>query len=128
MLKTAAIVFGIAFILVGILGFVPAATPDGMLLGTFHVNAAHNVVHLFSGAVALWAGFTSIAASRLYFRIFGIVYALVAALGFAAGDSMLLGLVTNNAADTWLHVVIAVAALVLGFGVKGESAPATTTH
>lgn len=118
MLKKAAITFGIVFIVIGVLGFVPAATPNGMLLGVFHVNAAHNVVHLLSGAVALWAGYTSVAASRLYFRIFGVVYALVAVLGFVVDDGMILGLITNNTADTWLHVAIAVVALALGFGVK----------
>jgi hypothetical protein len=120
MLKTAAILFGVVFILLGILGFVPGVTDDEMLLGIFHVNAVHNVVHLLSGAVALWAGLTSTAYSRIYFRVFGIVYALVAVLGFVAGDSMLLGLISNNMADTWLHVAIAVAALVLGFVVKDE--------
>jgi hypothetical protein len=128
MLKTAALVFGVVFLLVGILGFVPAAAPNGMLLGVFHVNAAHNVVHLLSGAVALWAGLTSVSASRLYFRVFGVVYALVAVLGFfAARDGMLLGLITNNPPDTWLHVAIAVAALVLGFVVKDEGAPLVRT-
>ena len=122
MLKKAAIAFGVVFLLIGVLGFVPGVTNDGMLLGVFHVNAAHNVVHLLSGAVALWAGMTSTNASRLYFRIFGVVYALVAVLGFVVGEGMLLGLITNNAADTWLHVAIAVAALVLGFAVKDEAA------
>lgn len=38
MVKTFAVIFGLVFLVVGILGFVPAATPDGMLLNTFHVN------------------------------------------------------------------------------------------
>lgn len=47
MVKTAAILFGVVFLFIGILGFVPAATPaNGMLLGIFHVNTAHNIVHL----------------------------------------------------------------------------------
>jgi hypothetical protein len=118
MLKTAAIVFGVVFLLVGILGFVPGITTGNMLLGIFHVNAAHNVVHLLSGAVALIAGLTNVSYARLYFRVFGVVYALVAVLGFYAGDGMLLGLVSNNMPDTWLHAVIAAAALYLGFAVK----------
>src|SRR5688572_18057081 len=124
MLKTAAILFGIVFLLIGVLGFVPGVTDDQMLLGIFHVNPAHNVVHLLSGAVALWAGFTSTAYSRMYFRVFGIVYALVALLGFFTRDGMLLGIITNNMADTWLHVAIAVAALLLGFVVKDVDTPA----
>jgi hypothetical protein len=124
MLKKAAVTFGIVFLVVGILGFVPGATQDGMLLGLFHVNTAHNVVHLLSGAVALWAGLTTTANARMYFRVFGVVYALVAVLGFVTGDGMILGVISNNAADTWLHVAIAAAALFLGFAAKDEAAPA----
>jgi hypothetical protein len=124
-LKRAAIGFGIVFLLVGILGFVPAVAPQEMLLGIFHVNAAHNVVHLLSGAIALACGLASVAASRLYFRIFGIVYGLVAVLGFMQGNTHLLGLISNNMADVWLHVAISVVALILGFGVRAEPQPAS---
>ena len=127
MLQKAAITFGIILLVVGILGFVPGAAPDNMLLGLFHVNAAHNVVHLLSGAVALWAGLTSASNSRLYFRVFGVVYALVAVLGFVSGDEPVLGIVANNAADTWLHVLIAVVSLALGFGVKDSGPPVKST-
>jgi len=122
MLKSAAIIFGIVFLLVGVLGFVPGiTTTDQMLLGIFHVNAVHNIVHLLSGAVALIAGLTSTAAARMYFRVFGIVYALVAILGFFTGNGLLLGLISNNMADTWLHVLIAIVALALGFGGQDTS-------
>jgi len=116
MVKTMAVLFGVIFLVVGILGFVPAVTKDQMLLGIFHVNAAHNAVHLLSGVVALFCGMSSMSASRMYFRIFGLVYALVAVLGFLnPGDTMLLGLISNNMADTWLHVGIAALSLLLGF-------------
>jgi hypothetical protein len=122
MLKTAAIIFGIVFLLVGILGFVPGiTTTDQMLLGIFHVNAVHNIVHLLSGAIALITGLTSTAAARTYFRLFGIVYALVAILGFFIGNGLLLGLISNNMADTWLHVLIALISLALGFVVQDTS-------
>lgn len=117
-LKNTAVVFGIVFLLVGILGFIPAVAPNEMLLGIFHVNAAHNVVHLLSGAVALACGFASVAASRIYFRIFGVVYGLVAVLGFIQGEGHLLGMISNNMPDVWLHVGIAAAALILGFVVR----------
>jgi hypothetical protein len=121
MVKSAAILFGIVFLVVGILGFVPAATPPmadgsgGMLLNVFHVNTAHNMVHLASGAVFLLCGLAGAGPSRMFFKIFGIVYALVAVLGFMKGDGLLLGMVANNMADVWLHVVLAVAMLYLGF-------------
>jgi|SRR5688572_1717085 len=115
MIKTAAVLFGIVFILIGILGFVPGITDNEMLLGIFHVNAAHNVVHLLSGAAALFAGMTSTGAARIYFRVFGVIYGLVAVIGFMVGDGMLLGLISNNTANTWLHVGIASVSLLLGF-------------
>jgi Domain of unknown function (DUF4383) len=102
MIKSAAILFGIVFLVIGILGFVPAATPaNGMLLGIFHVNAAHNIVHLASGVVFLLCGMAGTGPSRTFFQIFGIIYALVALLGFYYGDNALLGIISNNTADTW---------------------------
>lgn len=118
MLKTFAIVFGIALVLVGILGFVPSVTPNGHLLGLFHVNALHNLIHLLSGFAALWCGFSSRYHSRLYFQIFGVIYALVAVLGFFYGYEPIFGIIANNIADAWLHVAIAAGALFLGFFYK----------
>lgn len=116
MVKTMAVLFGLVFLVVGILGFVPAVTKDQMLLGIFHVNTAHNAVHLLSGVVALLCGLMGAGAAKMYFRIFGLVYGAVAVLGFLnPGDTMLLGLISNNTADTWLHVGIAAVSLILGF-------------
>lgn len=128
MVKAAAILFGIVFLVVGILGYVPAITPDTngrpMLLGIFHVNGAHNIVHLASGIIFLLCGFSGAGASRMFFRIFGTVYALVAVLGFAKGDGYLLGLIANNMPDVWLHVALAVVMLIIGFGVRDTAAAA----
>lgn len=115
MLKKMSVVFGVVLLLVGVLGFIPGITTDNHLLGIFHVNALHNIIHLVSGAVALYCGMTSVKASKTYFQVFGVIYALVAILGFVYGDNAILGLVANNMADTWLHVVIAVTVLYLGF-------------
>jgi hypothetical protein len=126
MVKTAAILFGIVFLAVGILGFVPACTTDmngmPMLLGIFHVNAAHNYVHLASGAVFLICGIAGAGPSRTFFKIFGIVYAIVAIMGFMNGDKPLLGLISNNMADVWLHTALAVVMLFLGFVAKDSTA------
>ena len=123
MIKAAALLFGIVFLLIGILGFVPAVTPsNGMLLGVFHVNTAHNIVHLASGIVFLLCGMAGAGPSQGFFKIFGIIYALVAILGFYYGDNALLGIISNNAAGTWLHVVLAVVMLFLGFGTSGSKA------
>ena len=123
MVKSAAILFGVVILLIGILGYVPAATPaNGMLLRIFHVNTAHNIVHLASGVVFLLCGIAGAGPSQTFFKIFGIIYGLVAVLGFYYGDNALLGIVANNTADTWLHVVLAVVMLFLGFGASGSKA------
>jgi hypothetical protein len=124
-LKQIAVIFGIVFVVVGALGWVPAVNPGGKLLGIFDVNPAHNCVHLATGVVAIIAGVVSEKGSRIFFQVFGVIYGLVAALGFFSGDQPLLGIVANNAADSVLHVVIAVVALYLGFGMK-PAAPTTT--
>ena len=125
MVKSLAILFGIVFLAIGILGFVQGITKDDMLLGIFMVNPAHSVVYIASGVVALLCGISGFSASRTFFRIFGIIYAIVAVLGFYNGDQPLLGLISNNTADTWLHVVLAVVMLFLGFGAgRGTTATA----
>lgn len=55
-------------------------------------------------------------ANRTYFKVFGVIYGLVALLGFGFGNAPLFGLMANNIADAVLHVAIAAVALYLGFG------------
>jgi hypothetical protein len=126
MQKVAAIIFGAAFLLAGLLGFVPAIAPNGMLLGILHVNAAHNIVHLITGVVALLAAFKGTRMSQLFFQVFGIIYGLVAILGFLAGDRMVLGMIANNLADAWFHAIVALVSLYLGFFRKVEHVHAAT--
>ncbi len=128
MLKKAALVFGAVLLLVGVLGFVPAFTPNGNLLGLFAVNGIHNWVHILTGIVGLAAGMGSVQSAKMYFQVFGVVYALVAVLGLFMGDGLLLGLVEINMSDNLLHIVIAAVALYLGFGTRADKveAPAPT--
>lgn len=120
MLRKASMVFGIVFVAIGVLGFVPAFTPDGNLLGIFHVDGIHNLIHLASGVAALAAA-SSAAYARLYFQVFGVVYAVVALGGFlpflqfGEDHPKLLGLIHVNLADNLLHTAIAAAALYFGF-------------
>ncbi len=122
MLKKIAVAFGVIFVVAGVLGFVPAFVTDGRLLGLFEVNNLHNLVHLVTGILAIVVGVWSEGASRTFFRIFGVIYAVVAALGLYSGNEPVLGLIANNTADVVLHAVIAVVALYLGFALTRTSA------
>lgn len=119
MIKKLAILFGVVFLAVGVLGFVPGITNDNdLLLGIFQVGTLHNIIHIASGLAALAAAGEADYA-RLYFKIFGAVYALVAIVGIVQGDTVL-GLIDINTADNVLHVVLAVAILGVGFGLPEE--------
>ena len=111
---------GIVLVLVGILGFAPVVTNNGLLLGIFQVDMMHNLVHLLTGILAIAAAWMG-SYMRFYFKVFGVVYAIVAILGFAFGDNVL-GMMMNMP-DHVLHVVIAAVFLWLGFGMKEIAAP-----
>lgn len=111
-LRFLAIIFGLVFLFIGVAGFMPVFNQDGLLLGLFEVNLVHNFVHIGSGVIALLSSVT-VNYARWYFRIFGVIYGLVAIAGFVnAGD---LGVMHMNMADNVLHTVIAFVALYLGF-------------
>jgi hypothetical protein len=95
-----ATIVGAVLLLVGILGFFSAP-----VLGLFDVNALHNVVHLITGAVFLWAGvWGGMAAAQGTNRWLGIIYLVVAVLGFLGFASFL----AVNGADNWLHLLLGV--------------------
>lgn len=114
--RTVALIAGIVFLLAGILGFIPALVPGGALLGIFAVNPLHSIVHLLLGVLGLAAAFTGW--SRLYNRAAGIVYLLLGILGFFPGIMMngqMLGMVSINLADNFLHLVLGVILAGIGF-------------
>jgi hypothetical protein len=98
-------IMGFAFLIVAVWGFI-----DGHEVLIFHVNTAHNIVHLLSGLCALACGFAGPRPARLFCLIFGSVYGLVAVLGFLNVEAIN-KLLHLNDADDWLHLVIALAFL-----------------
>ena len=123
-LRSLAVWIGAVILVIGLIGFVPALVPDGKVLGLFLVDPFHNVVHILTGALGIVAGMMSgTKVARMYFQVFGVVYALVTVLGFTTGTG-LLGLIPVNMADNLLHLVIAVGYLYLGFAVKEKAAKA----
>ena len=111
-------VFGIVFLVIGLLGFISAVSPDGLLLGVFEVDPIHNVIHVLTGILALVFMKTQ---AKMFFKVFGIVYLLVTLVGFFQGTTVL-GLFGVNMADNVLHLVVAAIALWLGFRKEGTMA------
>lgn len=108
---------GILLSLVGLAGFFIT----GPTLLVFEVDATHNIVHLLSGVVGILAIWQSEQYAALYLKVFGAVYALVTVIGFAMGGDIL-GLFHSNVADNYLHAVIAVVSLVVGFSAQKQPA------
>ena len=118
MAKTLAMIFGVVFVLVGLLGFV-----NNPMLGLFAVDVLHNIVHILLGIILI-AGARSMnpmAASKSM-KTVGIIYLVLAVLGFIlvpSGTEKLLGIVTMNGADNWLHVVLGIVLVIAGMSSKG---------
>ncbi len=80
MAKTVCKLLGLIFVIVGVAGFV---APH--LLGA-HLSPAHNAVHLVSGAIALYFGFSgSYSGARGFCLLFGLVYLLLGICGWFLG-------------------------------------------
>ena len=121
MTRTFGIAFGLLLLLGGILGFVPGITDDDMFLGVFMVNTAHSVMHIVSGAIFLGACLMGARTARLCFQIFGVVYAVVAAIGFKVGEGMIFGVISNNRYDSWGHAGLALILLLIGFAARKQA-------
>jgi preprotein translocase subunit Sss1 len=116
MAKTIALIMGIVFILVGLVGFV-----SHNFLGT-HLSMAHNLIHLISGAVSLYLGLRgTLSAARLFCLIFGGVYLLLGIVGFLLGTgaerlfTLIPGQLELGTMDHIVHVLIGVVYLIGGF-------------
>jgi hypothetical protein len=124
-----ALVIGATLVAAGVVGFFYNAsfgTGDGTerdaVLGILDVNGWHNIVHIASGVLGLLV-FASYDASRLYALGLGVVYLLVALLGFLAGNGdEIFNLIPVNTEDNFLHLLIGLAGVAAG--VVTPSAPA----
>lgn len=72
---------GIVFVLMGLSGIVM----PGMF--GLHLSLGHNLIHLASGAVALWAGYSDDFRRAYNFCVgFGVLYGLLGLAGFVFGE------------------------------------------
>ncbi|HEU4631606.1 MAG TPA: DUF4383 domain-containing protein [Gemmatimonadaceae bacterium] len=128
-----ALLFGVIFLLIGIAGFFVtggmtmnadmATAPR--LFGLFPVNLLHNLVHLAFGVWGLAAA-SRFSAARLYAQAGGIIYLVLALLGFVAPN--LFGLVPLGGNDIWLHVLLGIVLAAVGFTARAPAATTTGTY
>lgn len=126
-LRYFALVVGILFLLLGILGFIPgllslpASAPGlkvsmgyGYLFGIFPVNLVHNLIHL---AIGVWGiiAYGRELNVRLFARSMAICLGLLAILGLIPVTKMLFGLVPLFSHNIWFHALIAAIAAYFGW-------------
>ena len=108
--------FGGAFlVVVGLLGFVAPG-----FLG-MHLSPLHNVVHLLSGAAAIYFGMKATpTAARTFCQVFGAVYALSGLAGFVAGGpdytfTIIPGALVLGTMDHLVHLILGATFLSVGW-------------
>lgn len=124
-LRTAALLVGATFLLIGVLGFVPgitshfgdlgAAGPESTakLLGIFQVSILHNLVHVLFGVAGIAMSRTN-ESSRLYLIGGGAIYLVLWVFGLVVDKTSDANFVPLNTADDWLHFVLGVGMIGLG--------------
>jgi hypothetical protein len=123
-----ALVSGIVFVLIGILGFVPSLTPlpfgpppinvgqgYGFLFGIFPVNVLHNLVHVLVGLAGL-AAYWGVVGPRGYARGLAVFYGLLTIMGLIPPLSTFFGLIPIFGADIALHFLTALVSAYFGWG------------
>ncbi len=118
------LVTGLVLIAVGVLGFffgggdfTTGAGVSGEPLIVFEVNGWHNLVHLASGAFLLLVAAkpgTAITGALA----FGVIYVVVTVWGFVDGSDIAT-IVPINAPDNFLHLALAVVAILIGVAAGG---------
>ena len=141
--RTFAHIYGIAFTLVGIAGFIPGLVTqpvagghthlyplkiggygEGYLFGLFHVNWVHSLVHVLFG-VAGFAMSRKFTTAMWYARLVAGIYAILAVSGLFGGFDTMWGLMPIHGHDVWLHAVLALPAFYFGF-IADPRDPTTT--
>ena len=117
MAKTVCKILGVVFLLVGVCGF---AAPN--LLGA-HLMPIHNVIHIVSGAIALYFGFAgTLSGAKIFALVFGVVYLALGVLGLVMGTGVekmwMLGPLHFGQMDHLIHVVLGLAFLAGGLFTK----------
>lgn len=123
--QLAALVVGVVFLLVGILGFVPGITTnydqlsfaghhsEAALLGLFNVSVLHNFVHLAFGVAGVVLART-INGARWFLIGGGLIYLVLFLYGLVIDQNSAANFVPINDADNWLHLGLGLGMVALG--------------
>lgn len=135
--QVAALVFGIIFLVIGVLGFIPGITAnysalyfsgydsEAVLLGVFQVSVLHNVVHLLLGFLGLWMARTH-SSAKTYLIGAGVLYLLLFLYGLIIPLNGAWNFVPFNWADNWLHLGLGAVMIILGFVLGSENTRRTS--
>ncbi|MBA2286243.1 MAG: DUF4383 domain-containing protein [Ktedonobacteraceae bacterium] len=132
-----ALVIGVIFAILGIIGFfTPVENSTGVraIFGIFDVDTIHSIFYLVTGLIAIAVVF--IGHWRTFNQVFGVIYTLlglaglIPALYFPSGtygtdNGLFLGLTHMNAGDHILHLIVGIAALIIGFFLERSATHAT---
>ena len=131
--STFALVLGIAFLALGLMGLVPALLVPppidvpptsftlfyGYLLGLFPVNLLASVLHIVIGAwgISAWSG----RSSRVGFaRAVAMLFGVLAVMGLVRVLNTMLGMIPLYGNDVWLHGITAAIAAYFGWRQPAE--------
>ena len=113
MAKTYAIIFGIVYSLVGLLGFTVSTTLASAPLIVFPVNVIHNIAHLaLIGLPGIWAYFNGKA--EMYAKAMTVLFAVLVIGGFF--PQPFLGILPLGGADIGLHAASGLLAALAAWG------------
>ena len=129
--QTVAMLVGLVFLLVGILGFIPGITTnyddlkfaghdsDAQLLGIFDTSILHNIVHLLFGVAGLamartWEG------ARTYLIGGGLIYAVLFVYGAIFHGEKDSNFIPVNWGDNILHLALAAGMILAGLALGRE--------
>ncbi len=112
-----ALIFGAIYLVAGVLGFLPFmggsyTMTNRALLGLFNINLLHNLVHIVIGIAGLAAA-ASVANSRTFCQVVGVVLSLLGVLGIFVANP--LGLLNIGGLDIALHLVSGAVLAYFGF-------------
>lgn len=125
-IQSAALLVGLVFLVVGILGFIPGITTnydelkfaghnsDAQLLGIFDTSILHNIVHLIFGVAGITLART-ITGAQNYLIGGGVIYLALFVYGAIWGaDEGGANFIPMNWADNILHVALGGGMVLLG--------------